>query len=66
MAPMQDKKEVRRPNFETKVFPEHMFCIEEVLATLLGLFDAPSDSAPGGFAPLATPLDQLPLSIVDC
>ena len=65
-GPMQDKKKVRRPIFETKVFPEHMLCTEEVLATLLGLFDAPSDSAPSGFAPLATPLDQLHLSIVDC
>jgi len=33
-----------------------MHCVEEKIATLLGLFGAPSDSGPGALCPLVTPL----------
>ena len=48
------RKTFGTPIFETKVFPQQMYCIE-VLETLLRIFDASIDSEPGGFAPLVTP-----------
>jgi len=56
----RDKKQVWRPMFEVEVCRKQMYCIEEVLVTLLGLFGDPrSDSAPGIScppSPLVTPL----------
>jgi len=54
------------PFFKLRSFRSKCSVLKKVLTTLLKLFDTPSDLAPRGFAPLVTPLDQLPLSIVDC
>ena len=51
MAPKARNK-FGAPMFEPEAFRKQMYCVEEVLVTLLGLFDAlHSDSAPGELCP---------------
>ena len=59
------KNEVRRPIFETKIFPEQMYCIEESTCDIVGTFRRPQWFGARGICPPRYPLDQLPLSIAD-
>jgi len=47
------KKKFGSPMFELRSFGSKCTVLKKVLATLLGLFGAPSDSALGAFTPLA-------------